>query len=49
MNTIRKIVGAIIVIVGAFIFQIGFVIMPKDMQEIFAEKFAKTLFESISE
>lgn len=40
---IRNIIGSVIVILGAFIFQIGFVIMTDDMQEIFAEKFIDEL------
>jgi hypothetical protein len=42
---IRNLLGAVLVIIGAFIFQIGFVIMKEDMQESFARKFVEK-FES---
>ena len=40
---IRNIFGSIIVVVGAFVFQIGFILMTEDMQERFAKKFVEKI------
>ena len=45
MNIIRNIFGAIITIIGTFIFQIGFVLMTEDMQDSFAQKLVEKFSE----
>ena len=49
MNTIRRIIGFPVILIGAVFFQLGFMILDNEMQERFAERFMAHLLKAIGE
>lgn len=48
INSIRNLLGSLVVVTGAFIFQMGYFLMTEDMKNRFAQKFIEKLSDALN-